>query len=172
MEQQPQANYELALKEFIEGRGWQEEPDVNPDTGDCGMMVSVTIGELDGGRLLIHGSDANGLLRVVFFYPFRPKETKLAELCLLFNHIHGTWTYGRFEVDDDREICWSHQVDFEGLVPNGKAVENIVSLGWNAAARFAEVIAAVALTNQGADEAWAEWLQGQESAEKEGPEEL
>ena len=75
--------------------------------------------------------------------------------------------------DADREIAWSHSVDFENPSPGGQSIENVVGPGWEAAAFFADLIAVVAMTNQGAEAAVAEWREANAQAEEaNGPDEL
>ena len=68
-------DYETALKEFLSARGWPEPIEADEETGSFVLRTGVNIGEHSGGRLIVHGTNSTGILRVYFYFPFRHKES-------------------------------------------------------------------------------------------------
>lgn len=162
------------IQEFLDGREWEDEIRIDEEKQSAHVVCSVDFGEYKDGRLFIDASDTTSLYGVFFYYPFKCKESKFAEMCVLLNRIHNNHPYGRYELlISDGSIRWMQNVDFEGAEPTGQSIELMVHPGWEALSYWAETIAAVALTKTSADEA-IEQLVAQEKSHREsgGPTEL
>lgn len=167
-------DYQKVLKEFIDAREWSDELEVNPETSQVCLSTGINIGS-QSGRLIIEADGKTAILDVFIYYELKCKESKLEQMALLLNGIHQRWAYGRFVVFPQGQIRWQHRVDFEAGNPTGKTVNNMVQPGWDAVGLFADVISAVALTKQTAEEALAEHDEAQSDGDEpdgEAPSEL
>ena len=164
------------LQEFLDGREWEDEIRVNEENQSVQVVCSVDFGEYKDGRLFIDASDTNSMYGVFFYYPFKCKESKFTEMCVLLNRIHNLHPYGRYELlTSDGGIRWMQNVDFEGAEPSGQSIELMVGPGWQALSYWAETIAAVALTKVSAEEAYQQLVESEANGmgdDAEGPKEL
>jgi hypothetical protein len=149
--------YQVVLDEFLKEREWTDDYVVDTEEQSVSLDSKITIGNGYSGRLIVKAWDQSDLVDVYIYYDHTCKEAKLNEMAILCNSIHQRWHFGRFMVFDDGYIRWAHRVDFEGLQPTALSLERIVQPGWDAAQKFASVIAAVALTKQSAAEALKEY---------------
>ena len=160
--------YQVVLDEFLKGREWTDEYESDLEEKTVSLSSGITICDAHSGRLIIEASDITDFVDVHIYYNQNCKESKLDEMAILCNGIHRRWASGRFIVFGDGYIRWSHRVDFEGSHPTGLSLERIVQSGWNAAATFADVIAAVALTKQSAADALKGYDEEQEESSNSG----
>jgi len=160
--------YQIVLDEFLKEREWTDEYESDLEEKTISLETVITICDSHSGRLIIEASDRTDLLDVHIYYNQTCKESKLDEMAILFNGIHQRWGLGRFTVLEDGYMRWSHRVDCEGLQPTGLTLERMVQPGWNAAKKFADVIAAVALTKQSAADALKEYDEEQEESSHPG----
>jgi len=171
-----QLQCQLVLQDFLDGREWQDEISVDAENQSVQIVSSVDFGEYKDGRLFIDASDANSMYGVFFYYPFKCKDSKYTEMCVLLNRINNRHQYGRYELlIADGSIRWMQKVDFEGVELNGRSIELMVDPGWQAASYWAETIATVALTKVSAEEAYEQQRQAEANSKEEdseGPSEL
>ena len=160
--------YQVVLDEFLKEREWTDEYESDLEEKTISLTSGITICDSHSGRLIIEASDRTDIVDVYIYYNQTCKESKLDEMAILFNGIHQRWALGRFMVLGDGYMRWSHRVDFEGSQPTGLSLERMVQSGWNAAERFADVIAAVALTKQSAADALKEFDEEQEEIANSG----
>lgn len=149
--------FQKVFDEFLRIRQWEDKYEVDSDAQTVSLHTKLNITEGHSGNLIIEASDKTDLVDVYIYYGLTCKDGKQDELAKLFNSIHQKWHFGRFMVFADGHIRWSHRVDFEGSNPTGVSIDRIVGPGWGAAAEFADVIAAVALTKQSAVDAISEY---------------
>lgn len=149
--------YQEVLDEFLEAREWTDEYEVDLEEESVLLNTQINISSGHSGRLIIQAYDQTDIVDVHIYYNQKCKESKLDEMAILMNGIHRRWHAGRFMVFDDGYIKWSHRVDFEGSQPTGLSLNRIVQPGWDAAEKFANAIAAVALTKLSAAEALKEY---------------
>ncbi len=142
---------------FGGSRCWTDEYEVDSEKKTISLTATLDITPEQKGRLIIEARDELDIVDVYFYYDLKCKETKLEQMALLLNGIHVRWHFGRFEVFPDGYVRWRHRVDFEGSQPTGLSLERIVGPGWDATGKFADVIAAVALTKLSAAEALEEY---------------
>lgn len=154
--------FQTVLDEFLKGREWTDEYEIDNDEKTVALNTAINICDGHSGRLIIEASDKTDCVDVYIYYNQTCKEAKLDEMAILLNAIHRRWQFGRFTVFKDGYIRWAHRVDFEGSQPTGISLERIVQPGWSATEKFADVIAAVALTKQSAADAIEEYDQEQE----------
>lgn len=169
------------MKEFLSLQEWQDELNVDQESGVVSLDTGVGLGD-HKGRLIIEAVDKIEVIDAfIYFRDLRCKPTKKMEMSWLFQRIFGTrnFSFGRLELieveGEGLHIRWRHRVDFEGSAPSGKSVRMLIAPGWEMMAEFADCIAAVALTKQTAEEAFAEWEEARRAAdesEQEGPKEL
>lgn len=160
--------YQAVLDEFLEGREWTDEYEVDLEEKSVTLVTNINLSEAHSGRLIIQASDETDYVDVHIYYNQICKESKLDEMAILLNAIHCRWGLGRFMVFDDGYIRWTHRVDFEGSQPTGLSLNRIVVSGWDSTEKFANVIAAVALTKQSAAEALKEYDEEREASRKAG----
>jgi hypothetical protein len=167
--------YQVLIEEFLAGREWKDELELDLDEQTAMLKTGVTIAG-QKGRLIVIGCDKTDFVDVHFYYDFQCREAKLEQMAILLNEIHQRWKFGHFISFADGHIRWSHRIDFEGSSPAAISIERIVQPGWDTAEHFINPIAAVALTKQGAKEAMAEFDEEQEKrsakSEGDGPNEL
>lgn len=149
--------YQIILDDFLKIRGWTDEYEVDLEAKSVSLSTKLNISEGHSGTLIIEASDRSDLVDVYIYYGITCKKEKQDELIRLINSIHQKWHYGHFIVFPDGYIRWSHRVDFEGSQPTGTSLDKIVSPAWGAVEKFADAIAAVALTKQSATEALDEY---------------
>lgn len=167
-------DYKKILKDFLDAREWTDELEVDQATLQVSLGTGIDIGS-QSGRLIIEADCKSAVIDVYIYYELKCKEAKLDQLTLLLNGIHQRWAYGRFVVFPSGQIRWQHRVDFEDASPTGNSINNIVRPGWEAVGMFADVISAVALTKQTAEEALAEYdeaMSDGNSSDDEAPSEL
>ena len=160
--------YQVVLDEFLKERGWTDEYEVDTEEQSVFLDTQINISNGFSGRLIIDAKDQSDLVDVYIYYNQTCKENKINEMAILLNGIHQRWHFGRFMVFEDGYIRWAHRVDFEGSQPTGLSFERIVQPGWDATAKFASVIAAVALTKQSAAEALKEYDEDREASRNAG----
>lgn len=161
--------YQVVLDDFLKGREWTDEYEVDIEKQSVLLNTEITICDGFSGRLIIEAKEKIDLVDVYIYYNQTCKEAKINEMAILLNGIHQRWHFGRFMVFEDGYIRWTHRVDFEGSQPTGLSLERIVQPGWEATAKFANVIAAVALTKQSATEALKEYDEDREASRNSRP---
>lgn len=170
--------FQILLEQFLSDRGWQDELDVDSENKSVMLKTGVNIASHSGGMLIIEASDISEMVGVYFYLPFSCKDSKVDEMKTLLNDINVRRNYGCFQCipdGDDGRIRWMQRVDFEGGSPTVKSLHQIVGPGWDTVAEWADVIAAVAITKQTAEDALAEFdeeQRKQQEAEDNGPSEL
>jgi hypothetical protein len=164
--------YKTLLEEYLVAREWTDELSVDEENGAVQLDTSVSLGE-QGGRLIVEAYEKSDLIDVfIYFRGFSCKDSKVGEMLKVLNSIHGRVRYGRFELLPDGVLRWFHRVDFEGSSPTPTSVHQMVQPGWNIAERWADVLAAVALTKQTAEEALEDFDEAErQRAAQEAPEE-
>lgn len=166
-------NCQKVLQEFLDAREWEDEIDVDTENNSVQLAVGVNFGEHKDGQLYIDASDENSMYGVFFYFPFKCKESKFAEMCVLLNTLNNKHQYGRFELTEIGQVRWMQKVDFEGVKPNARSIELMVGPGWDAMAYFADAVAAVALTKATAEEAIQQLMEAEnKSSDSDGPTEL
>jgi hypothetical protein len=155
--------YQIILDQFLKEREWSDEYEINSEEKAVSLNTGINICEGHSGRLIVEASDQTDYVDVYIYYSQTCKEAKLDEMAILLNGIHRRWHFGKFTVFKDGYIRWSHRVDFEGSQPTGLSLERIVQPGWTTTEKFADIIAAVALTKQSAADALAEYDAEQEN---------
>ena len=163
-----QLKFQKVLDEFLKEREWTDEYEIDNEEQTVSLSSAINICEGHSGRLIIEASDRTDCVNVYIYYNQICKEAKLAEMAILLNGIHQRWQFGRFMVFEDGYIRWTHRVDFEGSKPTGLSLERMVTPGWSAMERFANVISAVALTKQSAADALKEYDEEQEADSNSG----
>lgn len=170
--------FQKILEVFLADREWQDELEVDAESKTVMLRTGINIASHTGGTLVIEASDITEIVGVFVYLPFSCRESKIDEMKKLVNDINIRRNYGSFQCipgGDAGRIRWVHRVDFEGASPTAKSVHQIVGPGWETAAEWADVIAAVAITRQTADEALEEFDEEQrrrQEAEDGGPTEL
>lgn len=166
-------NCQKVLQEFLDAREWEDEIDVDSENNAVRLATGVDFGEHKDGRLYIEASDENSRYAVYFYLPFKCKESKFAEMCVLLNTLNNKHQYGRFELTEIGQVRWMQKVDFEGVEPNAWSIELMVGPGWDAMAYFADTFAAVALTKATAEEAIQQLMEEENNSnDSDGPTEL
>lgn len=171
-------NFQVLLEGFLADREWQDELEVDSENKSVMLRTGVNIASHSGGMLIIEASDITEMVGVFFYLPFSCKDSKVDEMKKLLNDINVRRNYGCFQCipdGDDGRIRWMQRVDFEGGSPTVKSLHQIVGPGWDTVAEWADVIAAVAITKQTAEEALEEYDEEQrqrQEAEDDGPSEL
>lgn len=168
-------HFQVLLEEFLADREWQDELEVDTEERSVMLRTTVNIAEHEGGDLIIEASDVTELVAVYFYFPFTCKDSKRREMKVLLNDINMRRDYGCFQCIPDGRVRWVQKVDFEGSVASAKSINQIVGPGWATVARWADVIAAVAITKQTAEDALEEFdeeQRKQQEAEENGPTEL
>jgi hypothetical protein len=171
--------YKELLEGYLAAREWTDELSVDEENGAVQLDTGISLGE-QSGRLIVEAYEQTDLVDVfIYFKGFSCKEAKVGEMLTLMNSIHLRSRLGRFELLPDGVARWYHRVDFEGSSPTPTSIHQMVQPGWNIAERWADVLAAVALTKQSAEEALEEFEEverqreaQQEEAEGDGPREL
>jgi hypothetical protein len=170
--------FQILLEEFLADREWQDELEVDVESKTVMLRTGVNVASHGGGVLVIEASDVTEMVGVFLYLPFNCKGFKIAEMKQLLNDINIRRNYGCFQCipdGDNGRVRWVHRVDFEGGSPTAKSLHQIVGPGWDTAAEWADVIAAVAITKQTAEEALEEFDEEQrqrQEAEDNGPSEL
>lgn len=183
--EKPQLKYEAEMNEFLSIMKWN---DVELISNIEAQQVVVATGvSMDGqdGRAIIEANSDNDLFDFYIYYTsIKCKPNKWEHMQWLMNAINERFSFGRFEcfeVEGDRRIRWRNRIDFEGSNISGASIRNNFKPGWDGTEMFASVIAAVALTNQSAKDAIAEYDKERDEARRasasqetdtEGPTEL
>ncbi len=170
--------YQALLEEYLEAREWEDELSVDEENRAVQLNTGVTIAG-QSGRLIIEAFDRLEIVDVYFYYSsVTCRESKFDEMLKLLNSIHMRTRYGRFELLDDGTVRWFQRVDFEGSSPTIQSLNQMVQPGWDVVGKWAEAVAAVALTKQTAAQALEEHDEAQNAREApaedddEGPTEL
>jgi hypothetical protein len=176
-----ESKFHSVMRDFLSLQEWQDELKVDQESGVVSLDTGVGLGD-HNGRLIIEAADKIEVIDAfLYFRDLRCKPAKKMEMSWLFQKIFGTrnFSFGRLELieveGEGLHIRWRHRVDFEGSAPSGKSVRMLIAPGWEMMAEIADCIAAVALTKQTAEEAFAEWEEARRAAEegeKEAPKEL
>jgi len=166
--------FQEIMEEFMREREWEDALVIDEEKKEVALNTGVSIGEYDGGRLIIEADEELEWFSVFFYLPFSCKQTKRTEMCLLLNDINLRGNnFGCFQLLDDNRIRWVLRSDFEGSSPTSKSVHQMVGVGWNRTKIFIEVISSVALTKQTAVLALEEFdAEEEEKKDSEGPSEL
>jgi len=159
-------DYRNVLKQFLDLRGWEDEIDIDEENGTLSVNTEIGING-QSIRLVIEINPEGDIVDVFFYYTILCKKNKINQMAILLNLIHHRWIFGRFEVYETGHIRWRHRCDFEGAQPVGLTINCIVEPGWQAVNKFADVIAAVALTNSTAEEAIAEYDKNRDNEDQE-----
>ena len=149
--------YQVIFDEFLKSREWTDKYEIDVEKKAVTLITGINFSGGKSGRLIIEASDETDCVDVFIYFNLSCKEAKINEMAVLLNGIHCRWRFGLFTVFPDGIIRWSHRVDFEGSQPTGLSVDRIVQPGWDAASRFSDIIAAVALTRQSAADALTEY---------------
>ena len=177
--------YEKEMQEFLSLMQWEDELDVDAEKG----MVSLSTGlSIDGqsGKLIIEANSNNDIFNIkIYFNNLIVKTKKIEQMKLLIAEINSRFRLGKFShFDNDGSITifWQQVIDFEGGSLSALTIKNNFQPGWNSAVMYSSAFASVALTNQSAEDAMAEFdeeqknkQQADEAAEQEaddGPSEL
>lgn len=178
--------YEKEMQEFLSICKWDDvELKVDTENQQVIMATEITISGQDGRGRIEANSDNDIFDFYIYMLTLKCKAKKIEQMKILLTEIHDRWAIGRFEyftIDDSFHVRWRHRVIFEGCTVSGLTIQKNFQAGWDAAERFFDTLSAVALTNQSAEEAIAEYeveLERQrevyEAAQKEtddGPSEL
>lgn len=153
----PKLRFHTLLEDYLAAEGWDDELEVDAEARSVTLNTGIGTGNLEFS-LIIEASDQTECVDAYVYYRrVKCKESRLSEMCQLFNLIHIESGAGLFSVLPEGHIRWSHRVDFEGSTPTAVSLQRLVHPGLSAAARFVEPITAVALTRQTAPDAWAEF---------------
>lgn len=182
---QTNLKYESEMNEFISIMGWNDvELNSNIETQQVVISTGVSIDGQDGRAIIEANSDNDLFDFYIYYISIKCKSPKWEQMQWLMNEINFRFPLGRFEcfdVEGDRRIRWRQRVDFEGSKISGASIRNNFKPGWDATEMFSSVIAAVALTNQSAKDAIAEFDKERDEAwrnstaeetDTEGPSEL
>ena len=162
----PELKYQAIMQDFLRQRGWEnDELRIDPVERSVEYRSGLNIGNTQG-NLFVAADEDRDLIDVYIYFGFKCKESKRFQMVETLNGIHRRCAFGCFDMDpEDGEVRWHHRAHFDGSTPTGASVESIVGPGWSICARYADVIAAVALTKQSASEALAEYDAAQEFEE-------
>jgi hypothetical protein len=167
--------YVEIMKEFLEYKEWNDGFDLKEEICQVFLETGLTVGH-QSGRLFIEMNYDSELTDVYLYYNFHCRENKRDEVVKLINHLHLRWAPGRFELLPDGRVRWRHRVDFEGSSPSGVSIARIVDPGWDCTVMFVDVVVAVGMTNQTAEEALAEFdaarAKAKEADDDDAPSEL
>ena len=154
-----QFKHEIALQTFLSEMEWTDELEYNFDKRFVSLSTPITIGGND--NLLIVEAHENDLIDVyVYLRYLTVKHSKIEQMHILLSLINANLRVGKFQYMQRPEwqvIRWQHAADFEGSNPNGTTIRHNVITGLNTVEDYAVPIAAVALTNQTADQALEEF---------------
>ena len=155
--------YEAVMEDFLSVVGWTDQLDIDGEAKTITLATSLSIAELNG-RLIIEAQDSNDIFDFFIYFLINCKNNKKEQIELTLCYINANWLLGTFVLINQAGnyyVRWQHRVDFEGSSPSGITIKNNFQPGWNAVERYASLISAVALTNQSANEAIAEYEQEQ-----------
>lgn len=145
-----------AVTGFIEQMGWENEVDDNDEAGTSRLAArAMVVNQLC--RIFVDTDDNAHTVAVFFYLPFRARNDKITETCVLLNEINGNTRYGHLEVDlEDGEIRMAHKVDFEHAEATGEAVRKMADSIAATLENWMPEIAEVAMTERGARQVLAE----------------
>jgi hypothetical protein len=178
--------YEKEMQEFLSIYKWDDvELKVDTEIEQVSLSTNITISGQNGKGIIEANSDNDIFDFYIYMLALKCKAKKIDQMKILLTEIHNRWAFGRFEyfmLDDFLHVRWRLRFDFEGCTVSGLTIKNNFQAGWDAAERFIDTLMAVALTNQSAEEAIAEYevererqREVYEAAQKEtddGPSEL
>lgn len=153
----PKLRFQTLLEDYLAAEGWDDELEVDTAARSVTLGTGIGTGNLECSLIVEASDETECVAAYVYYRRVKCKESKIPEMCQLFNLIHIESGAGLFSVLPEGHIRWSHHVDFEGSTPTAVSLQRLVHPGLSAAARFVEPITAVALTRQTALEAWAEF---------------
>jgi hypothetical protein len=168
--------YVSIVHEYMEKYGLKCELIVDEDAERIKLEAGLSIGD-QGGRLFLEIDYDIEVINAYIYYIFNCKKQKVDEMMRLFNVFNIRKRIGKFVVfADDGVIRWQHGVDFEGAIPSATSIRQIVGCGWNDMEEFIDPVVAVAMTNQTAEAALAEFDEARakaaEKADDDTPSEL
>ena len=177
--------YEKEMQEFISLMQWEDKLDVDAKNEMVRLSTGLEI-ENQHLKLIIEANSNNDIFDIRIYFAALPvKPKKIEQMKLLIADINSRVMLGKFShFDDDGSITiyWRQLIDFEGAGLSALTIKNNFQPGWNMSEMYSSAFASVALTNQSAEDAMAEFDEEQknkqpadEEAEQEaddGPSEL
>ncbi|SFZ85401.1 hypothetical protein SAMN02983003_2564 [Devosia enhydra] len=153
--------HDIALKTFLAEMEWDDEVAYDFDQDFAHVTTSVSVG--GNYCLLIVEAYNNDMIDIYIYMRYMSvKESQSEQMQLLLSTINSKMRVGAFQflpMPDQRVVRWHHATDFEGSNPTGTTIRLNVVNGLETVKHYADLIAAVALTNQKADAAFAEFMQ-------------
>ncbi len=152
--------YEKEMQEFLSIMEWKDELNVNTENEQVSVATGINISGQSGRAIIEANSDNDIFDFYIYFIALKCKAKKNEQMKLLLTEINHRSAFGRFEYymyEDSLFVRWRNSVDFEGGAPSGITIKNNFQPGWDAADRFSDTLTAVAITNQSAEEAIAEY---------------
>ena len=159
---------EAAMQTFLDEMEWTDDT-IEYDCEKRIVYVNTLININSNTHQLVVESSDNDIIEVyVYLRYLSVKRSKDNQMHILLSKINSRLRVGAFQFireADWQYIRWHHATDFEGSKPIGTTIRHQVITGLQTVEDHADPIAAVALTNQTADQALQEF---QQSLKNEG----
>ena len=151
--------YEAAMQTFLTEMEWTDDT-LDYDFENDFVYLNTQISINGNTHQLIVDSRENDLIDVyVYLRHLSVRPSKDEEMHILLSKINSRLRIGAFQFIREADwhyIRWHHATDFEGSNPVGTTIRHQVITGIQTVEDHADPIAAVALTNQTADQALEE----------------
>lgn len=159
--------HEAAMQTFLTEMEWTDTLEYDFENEFVYLNTPISING-NSHQLIVESRENNIIDVYVYLRHLSVKPSKDDQMHILLSKINSRMRIGAFQFIREADwhyIRWHHATDFEGSNPNGTTIRHQVITGIQTVEDHADLIAAVALTNQTADQALEEFNQ---SRKKDG----
>lgn len=141
-------NLTEVIKGFITDNEWDDEVDINEETGES--QLSTSIGIINQSfQLYVEGDEKGGKLSLYLYAPFHVIEGKFVDACMLFNYLNDIYSYsGRIGVSENGVIRYKEIINIEDIELVPDLIHNMFASSIRMFENHNEAIASVALTKK------------------------